>query len=57
MRFSPISFYRISEAQEMAGKTFNIILEKLKIGYLIRLIHGAYCNLLYPEYNLSKALA
>jgi hypothetical protein len=41
----------------MNWKPFNIIVEKLKIGYLFRIIHGAYCNKKYPEYNLFKALA
>ncbi|MEE8167709.1 MAG: hypothetical protein V3T58_02410 [Candidatus Hydrothermarchaeales archaeon] len=41
----------------MNWKPFNIIIEKLKIGYLSRIIHGAYCNKKYPEYNLFKALA
>ena len=30
---------------------------KLKIGYYLRVLHGFYCNILYPEYNLFKALA
>jgi len=41
----------------MNWKPINIIIEKLKIGYLFRIIHGAYCNKKYPEYNLFKALA
>lgn len=41
----------------MNWKPLNIIFEKLKIGYLFRMIHGAYCNKKYPEYNLFKALA
>ena len=41
----------------MNWKPLNIIFEKLKIGYLFRVIHGAYCNKKYPEYNLFKALA
>jgi hypothetical protein len=41
----------------MNWKPLNIIIEKLKIGYLFRIIHGAYCNKKYPEYNLFKALA
>jgi len=27
------------------------------VGYLFRIIHGAYCNIKYPEYNLFNALA
>ncbi len=38
-------------------KLLNIVKEKLKIGYLFRVLHGTYCNLRYPEYNLFKALA
>lgn len=38
-------------------KTLNIIKEKIKIGYIFRVIRGTYCNLRYPEYNLFKALA
>jgi len=41
----------------MNGKPINIIIEKLKIGYVFRNIHGAYCNAKHPEYNLFKALA
>ncbi len=41
----------------MNWKPLNIIFEKLKIGYFFRVIHGAYCNKKYPEYNLFKALA
>ncbi len=41
----------------MNWKPLNIIFERLKIGYLFRVIHGAYCNKKYPEYNLFKALA
>ncbi len=35
----------------------NSIKEKLKIGYVLRAIHGTYCNIKYPEYNLCNALA
>ncbi|KKN60446.1 hypothetical protein LCGC14_0532040 [marine sediment metagenome] len=35
----------------------NIIIEKLKIGYILRIIHGAYFNKKYPDFNLFKALA
>ncbi|MDA2933783.1 hypothetical protein MYX82_05515 [Acidobacteria bacterium AH-259-D05] len=38
-------------------KAINIIIEKLKIGYLFRIVHGAYCNFRYPSYDLFKALA
>lgn len=38
-------------------RLLNIIKEKIKLGYLFRVIHGTYCNLRYPEYNLFKALA
>lgn len=41
----------------MPDKPLNVIVEKLKIGYLFRLLHGAYCNALHPECNLNKALA
>ena len=41
----------------MSWKLINIIIEKLRLGYLFRIIHGAYCNAKYPEYNLFKALA
>jgi hypothetical protein len=41
----------------MSWKPINIIIEKLKIGYLLRIIHGAYFNKKYPDYNLFKALA
>ena len=41
----------------MNWRPINIIIEKLKIGYLFRIIHGSYCNKKYPEYNLFKALA
>ena len=41
----------------MNWKPLNIITEKLKVGYLFRIIHGAYYNKKYPEYNLFKALA
>ncbi|MCK4759088.1 MAG: hypothetical protein KAT69_03520, partial [Candidatus Aminicenantes bacterium] len=41
----------------MSWKLINIIIEKLRLGYLFRIIHGAYCNAKYPDYNLFKALA
>lgn len=41
----------------MPHKPFNVIMEKLKIGYLFRVIAGAYYNLIYPDYNLYNALA
>ena len=41
----------------MSWKSFNIIIEKLRLGYLFRIIQGAYCNAKYPDYNLFKALA
>jgi hypothetical protein len=41
----------------MSWTPINIIIEKLKIGYLSRIIHGAYSNKKYPDYNLFKALA
>ena len=41
----------------MNWKPLNIIIEKLKIGYIFRIIQGAYFNRKYPEYNLFKALA
>ena len=41
----------------MSWKSFNIIIEKLRLGYLFRIIQAAYCNAKYPDYNLFKALA
>lgn len=41
----------------MSWKSLNIIIEKLRLGYLFRIIHGAYCNAKYPDLNLFKALA
>jgi hypothetical protein len=41
----------------MRSKPFNILIEKLRLGYLFRLAHGAYCNRRYPELNLFNALA
>jgi hypothetical protein len=35
----------------------NIVIEKLKIGYLLRRIRGAYLHRKYPEYDLFRALA
>jgi hypothetical protein len=46
-----------SPLNKMSWKSINIIIEKLKIGYVVRVIHGAYCNMKHPEYNLFKALA
>ncbi len=41
----------------MNRKSINIIIKKLKIGYILRIIHGAYFNKKYPDFNLFKALA
>lgn len=41
----------------MSWKPFNIVCEKLRIGYLFRLLYGLYYNIKYPEYNLFNALA
>ncbi|MBA7556525.1 hypothetical protein ES705_49237 [subsurface metagenome] len=41
----------------MNWKPINIIIEKLKIGYILRIIHGAYFNKKHPDYNLFTALA
>jgi len=41
----------------MNCKPLNTLIEKLKVGYLFRIIHGAYCNMRYPEYDLYGALA
>ncbi len=41
----------------MNWKPLNIIIEKLRIGYFVRMLTGAYYNMKYPEYNLFKALA
>ncbi len=38
-------------------KFVNIVVEKLKIGILLRSLHGVLCNYRYPEYNLFDALA
>ncbi|MDA2924783.1 hypothetical protein MYX65_09045 [Acidobacteria bacterium AH-259-L09] len=38
-------------------KQIKIIIERLKIGYLFRIMHGTYCNIRYPSYDLFKALA
>ncbi len=41
----------------MRKKVINTIKEKMKIGYHFRIMHGIYCNMMYPEYNLFNALA
>ena len=41
----------------MGWKPLNILIEKLKIGYLCRVLIGKYYNKKYPEYNLFNALA
>ncbi len=41
----------------MNWQPLNIVIEKLKIGYVFRIIQGAYFNIRYPDYNLFKALA
>ena len=41
----------------MRSRTASIVIERLKIGYLFRRIHGAYLNRKYPEYDLFRALA
>ncbi len=41
----------------MASRSINVVIEKLRIGYFLRVVHGAYCNRKYPEYNLFNALA
>jgi hypothetical protein len=41
----------------MAWQPFAMIIESLKIGPLLRMIHGAYYNKKYPAYNLFNALA
>lgn len=41
----------------MIYKSANIIIETLKIGYLLRRLHGAYYNIRNPEYNLFNGLA
>ncbi len=38
-------------------KLVNIIFEKTKIGYLIRIIRGSYLNWRFPQYSLFNALA
>jgi hypothetical protein len=38
-------------------KPLNILIEKLRIGYLFRRAYGAYCNQRYPDYDLFNALA
>ncbi|MFQ5953778.1 MAG: hypothetical protein ACE5JZ_01780 [Kiloniellales bacterium] len=41
----------------MRWKPLKVLIEGLKIGYLFRVVHGAYCNMRHPEYNLFHALA
>ncbi len=41
----------------MRFRPANIVIEKLKIGYLLRRIRGAYLHRKYPEYDLFRALA
>lgn len=41
----------------MTAKPFNIVIEKLGIGYVLRRLHGTYCNIRHPEYDLFSALA
>ncbi len=41
----------------MRWKPLNILIEKLRIGYLFRRAYGAYCNQRYPDYDLFNALA
>jgi hypothetical protein len=41
----------------MTAKPLNTLIEKLGAGYAFRRLHGAYCNIRYPEYDLFEALA
>lgn len=41
----------------MRWKSVNIVVETLRFGYLFRRLHGAYCNIRFPEYDLFNALA
>ncbi len=41
----------------MSSKPLNVLAENLGLGYLVRRLHGAYCNLVHPEYDLFNALA
>ncbi len=38
-------------------RVVRVIIERLMIGYLLRRLHGGYCNIRYPEYNLFRSLA
>lgn len=41
----------------MAWQALNIIVEGSGAGYLLRRLHGAYCDLTQPQYSFFKALA
>jgi hypothetical protein len=41
----------------MNCKPLNMVVEKLKLGFLFRVVCGTVCNISHPEYNLFKALA
>lgn len=41
----------------MTAKPLNVIIEKLGIGYFLRRLNGAYCNMRHPQYDLFNALA
>jgi len=38
-------------------KQVKLFMERLKLGFLFRVIHGMYCNIRYPQYDLFNALA
>ena len=38
-------------------RTIKVLVEKLGVGILLRSLHGSYCNIRHPEYNLFRALA
>lgn len=46
-----------SQIENIVLKQINTIKERLKIGFLLRVIYGAYCNRRYPDHNLFNALA
>ena len=41
----------------MGWRPLNVLIEKLRLGYLFRIVHGAYRNRSHPEYNLFNGLA
>lgn len=41
----------------MPAKPLNIVIEASGLGYLVRRLHGAYCNIRFPQYDIFNALA